>query len=251
VLPSLNLPASLLEVLSVLRPCFTAPGFVTFCGLVAGLAGRARRRTVAGMLLGAALQHAWPHDRAHYFFARARWELDQLGLAVAQVVVLALVEPGADLRVAVDDSVFRRSGRKHLGRPVPAHRAGRPGPAAPGSDPQPPVRRHHPPRRPASASHDDGPGGKDNISGDGLRIPLGDAPVPARGGQSCPPRIAAIRLTIAETARLERLASQHAAGLITRARLAFHLRWSRWRRRHQARARWHHYSTRLLATAPT
>jgi len=41
------------------------------------------------MLLGGCLQQAWPHDRAHYFFARARWELDQLGLAVAQLVVLA------------------------------------------------------------------------------------------------------------------------------------------------------------------
>jgi len=112
MLPSLNLPASLLEILSVLRPCFTAPGFVTFCGLVAGLAGRVRRRTVVGMLLGAALQHSWPHDRAHYFLSRARWELDQLGLAVAQVAVTLLVPPGADLRVAVDDSVFRRAGRK-------------------------------------------------------------------------------------------------------------------------------------------
>src|SRR5271166_4487736 len=112
MLPSLTLPASLLEMLSALRPCFTAPGFVTFCGLVAGLAGRVRRRTVVGMLLGGCLQHLWPHDRAHYFFARARWELDQLGLAVAQLVVLLLVPPGADLRVAVDDSVFRRSGRK-------------------------------------------------------------------------------------------------------------------------------------------
>ncbi len=112
MLPSLNLPASLLEILSVLRPCFTAPGFVTFCGLVAGLTGRVRRRTVVGMLLGAALQHSWPHDRAHYFFSRARWELDQLGLAVAQVAVTLLVPPGADLRVAVDDSVFRRAGRK-------------------------------------------------------------------------------------------------------------------------------------------
>jgi hypothetical protein len=111
MLPSLNLPASLLEILSVLRPCFTAPGFVTFCGLVAGLAGRVRRRTVVGMLLGGCLQHVWPHDRAHYFFARARWELDQLGLAVAQLAAL-VVPPGADLRVAVDDSVFRRSGRK-------------------------------------------------------------------------------------------------------------------------------------------
>ena len=112
MLPSLNLPASLLEILSVARPCFTAPGFVTFCGLLAGLAGRVRRRTVVGMLPGGCLQHAWPHDRAHDFFARARWELDQLGLAVAQLVVLLVVPPGADLRVAVDDSVFRRSGRK-------------------------------------------------------------------------------------------------------------------------------------------
>jgi len=112
MLPGLNLPASLLCLLGELRPCFTAPGFATFCGLVAGLAGRARRRTVVGMLLGGCLQHAWPHDRAHYFFARARWELDELGMAVARLAVLLVVPPGADLEVAVDDSVFRRSGRK-------------------------------------------------------------------------------------------------------------------------------------------
>ena len=45
-------------------------------------------------------------------FARARWELDQLGLAVAQLAVLLVTEPGADLRVAIDDSVFRRCGRR-------------------------------------------------------------------------------------------------------------------------------------------
>jgi DDE superfamily endonuclease len=111
MLPGLTLPASLLDMLSALRPCFTAPGFVTFCGLIAGLAGRVHRRTVVGMLLGGCLQHVWPHDRAHYFFARARWEIDQLGLAVAQLAVLMMLPPGADLRVAVDDSVFRRSGR--------------------------------------------------------------------------------------------------------------------------------------------
>lgn len=71
----------------------------------------------------------------------------------------------------------------------------------------------------------------------------------ARPGQPCPPGIAAIKLTIAETARLARLARQHAVGLISDARLAFHLRWSRGRRRHQARARWHHYSARLAAAA--
>ena len=112
MLPALNLPGSLLEILSALRPCFTAPSFVTFCGLAAGLAGQTRRRTVTGMLLGACLHRIWPHDRAHYFFARARWELDQLGLGIARVAVLMLVPPGADLRVAVDDSVFRRAGCK-------------------------------------------------------------------------------------------------------------------------------------------
>jgi len=92
---------------------------------------------------------------------------------------------------------------------------------------------------------------KKKVSCADLGIPLGDAPVPARPGQPCPPRIGAIKLTIAETARLTRLARQYAAGLITRARLAFHLRWSRWRRQHQARARWHHYATRLAAVAST
>ncbi len=74
----------------------------------------------------------------------------------------------------------------------------------------------------------------DDADDAGLVIPLGDAPVPARGGQPCPPR-----------------AAQAAAGLITRARLAFALRWSARRRRHQAIARWHHHSARLTAVADT
>ena len=82
-------------------------------------------------------------------------------------------------------------------------------------------------------------------------IPLGDAPVPARGGQPCPPRPGLIKLSAAETARLTRLAAQAAAGLISRARLAFALRWSARLRRHQAIARWHHHSARLLAAAAT
>jgi SRSO17 transposase len=93
-----------------------------------------------------------------------------------------------------------------------------------------------------SATMNDG-----DISNADLQIPLGDAPVPARGGQPCPPGITPIRLSIAETARLARLARQYTAGLITRARLAFALRWSLRRRLHQATARWHHYNARLVA----
>ena len=94
----------------------------------------------------------------------------------------------------------------------------------------------------SSTAIDDG-----DISGTDLQIPLGDAPLPVRGGQPCPPGIAPIKLSVAETARLARLAVHYAAGLISRARLGFALRWSARRRRRQAAARWHHYSARLPA----
>jgi hypothetical protein len=115
MLPGLNLPASLAGLLMMLRPVFTGPSFRTFCGLAAGLCGQVRRRTVCGMLLGAGLSRCWPHDRAHYFFARAAWDLDELGLAVARLVAALLVPEGEPIEVAVDDSVFRRSGRKVWG----------------------------------------------------------------------------------------------------------------------------------------
>jgi len=67
------------------------------------------------MLLGAGLSRAWPHDRAHYFFARAAWQVDELGLAVARLVAALLVPAGEPVLVAVDDSVFRRCGRRVYG----------------------------------------------------------------------------------------------------------------------------------------
>jgi hypothetical protein len=36
------------------------------------------------MLAGAGLSRIWPHDRAHFFLARARWDPGELGLAVAR-----------------------------------------------------------------------------------------------------------------------------------------------------------------------
>ena len=115
MLPGATLPASLAVLPGALRPCFTAPSFRTFCGLAAGLAGQVRRRTVCGMLLGAGLALTWPHDRAHYFFARARWQAGELGTAVARLVVALLVPPGGPLTVAVDDTLFRRRGKKVYG----------------------------------------------------------------------------------------------------------------------------------------
>jgi len=61
-------------------PCFTAPTFPTFVGLVVGLIAQTRRRTVCGMLTGAGLDRVWHHSRAHRLFANARWSSDALGL---------------------------------------------------------------------------------------------------------------------------------------------------------------------------
>jgi hypothetical protein len=46
------------------------------------------------MLTGAGLSRAWPHDRAHRFFSRARWDPGELGLAAARLVVRLLARPG-------------------------------------------------------------------------------------------------------------------------------------------------------------
>jgi hypothetical protein len=55
-----------------------------------------------------------------------------------------------------------------------------------------------------------------------------------------PARNLLVRLSGQKTARIERLVRDWTAGLLSIVRLAFELRWSTWRRRHQARARWYH-----------
>ena len=81
-------------------------------GWPAGSSRRPGRRTVCGMLTGAGLSRIWPHDRAHWFFSRARWNPDDLGLAVARLVVSLLVPAGQPVTVAIDDTLFRRRGKK-------------------------------------------------------------------------------------------------------------------------------------------
>lgn len=107
-----RLPGSLLGLLEEFRPCFTAPTFTTFALLAAGLIARPAGRTVCGMLAGAGLGGVWHHSRAHRFFASARWSADAVGLVVLGLVTGWLVPAGAPLVVAVDDTMFRRAGRK-------------------------------------------------------------------------------------------------------------------------------------------
>jgi hypothetical protein len=82
--------------------------------LVVGMVGRVRDCTVTGRLPAAGLAGEWHHSRAHDFFARARWDPDQLGLALVDFLVTVFVKAGP-IRLAVDDTLFGRSGRKVFG----------------------------------------------------------------------------------------------------------------------------------------
>jgi SRSO17 transposase len=66
--------------------------------------------------------------------------------------------------------------------------------------------------------------------------------------QDPPADCGAIALTVPEAQRLFHLLTARIHDLspsAMRARIGRHLNWSDWRRRHQARARWHHYRIRL------
>jgi hypothetical protein len=111
-MPSWSVPRSLADLLAVVGPCFTAPTFRVFQAMVCGLIAQPGLRTITGMLAGARLAGVWHHARAHRFFAAARWSADQLGLAACDLIVGGLLDPNAPICLVVDDSLFKRTGRK-------------------------------------------------------------------------------------------------------------------------------------------
>jgi SRSO17 transposase len=115
MLPDTTVPASLLAVLTFLRGCFTTPTFTTFAALVTGLIAQTGRGTVTGMVTGAGLTRTWSHDRAHAFFSRASWNPDLLGTSLSHLVVRQLLPADGVLTVAVDDTLFKRRGKKVFG----------------------------------------------------------------------------------------------------------------------------------------
>ncbi len=111
-MPTPSLPCSLADLLIVFRPCFTAPTFATFRAMVAGFLAQPGLRTVTGMLVGARLAGRRHHDLAYRFFATARWSADQLGLVLLDLITMMLVSPDAAVVLAVDDTLWRRTGRR-------------------------------------------------------------------------------------------------------------------------------------------
>lgn len=109
------IPGSLDGLLSLLAPCFSQPTFRSFRALVLGFVSRVGDHTITGMWQAARLAGRVHHSRAHDFFARRRWDPDELGLALLEILVGMFVRPGAVLRFAIDDTLFGRAGRRVWG----------------------------------------------------------------------------------------------------------------------------------------
>jgi hypothetical protein len=75
-----------------LAPCFTQPTFQTFSMLLVGMIGRIRDCTITGMLQACGLAGVWHHGRAHDFFARRRWNPDELGLRLLDFLVVVFAK---------------------------------------------------------------------------------------------------------------------------------------------------------------
>jgi hypothetical protein len=107
-----SVPDSLSSLLRHFRSCFTAPGYEVFIAMFTGFVLRPVERTVCGMLTGAGLAGVWHHSRAHRFFANTRWDVRQVGLILAGLVVELLLAPDDPILLAVDETLTRRRGPK-------------------------------------------------------------------------------------------------------------------------------------------
>jgi DDE superfamily endonuclease len=100
-------------VLQVFAPVFARRGtFRLFTVLATGMVAQTGRRTVVGMLAGAGMAQKISFHAACRFFSHAVWDVDRLGLAAAGLIVRCLLGPGEPIVVAVDDTLFKRWGRK-------------------------------------------------------------------------------------------------------------------------------------------
>jgi DDE superfamily endonuclease len=107
------LPVSWAAVLETLRPAFARRGtFALFCVLATGMVAQTSRRSVVGMLSGARMAGTVSFHAACRFFSHAVWDVDRLGLLSAGLIVDRLLEADEPITVVIDETLFKRWGRK-------------------------------------------------------------------------------------------------------------------------------------------
>lgn len=108
----MTLVSSFLDLVQQVSCVMTQPTFHSFLIVVTGWAF-ARRRTVTNMIVAAHAVDTKHHSAFHRVFAAARWSLDELGLAVFDLI-LPWLDDG-DVMLALDDTLARKRGLKVYG----------------------------------------------------------------------------------------------------------------------------------------
>jgi hypothetical protein len=122
------MPGSWAGLLEAFRPVFRRRGtFVLFTVLATGMVAQTGRRSVVGMLSGARMAGAISFHAACRFFSSAVWDLDQMGLVAARLIVGRLLPPGEPVTVVAGDILYKRWGRK-VHHAFWTHDGGRPRP---------------------------------------------------------------------------------------------------------------------------
>lgn len=98
-------------LLELTRPTFTAPGFELFCALCYGWICAPGRRTITAMLSVADPEGRHAHDAYHRLVRDGRWSMSWLWRAMTTFVVVRFC-PQGPVRLDVDDTLYRKSGRK-------------------------------------------------------------------------------------------------------------------------------------------
>src|SRR5271165_1457780 len=99
---------SFAPLLQAFQPCFTQPSFHSFWGLVCAWILCSGRRSLTRIIQSAQLTEFKHYCSFHRFFSQARWNLDDLGHCVFQLLLPFCAEV---VVAAVDDTLARKSGR--------------------------------------------------------------------------------------------------------------------------------------------
>src|SRR6204780_616222 len=99
---------SFAPLLLAFQPCFTGPSFSSFWALTCAWILCSGRRSLTRIMQAAQLTDLKHYCSFHRFFSQARWNLDDLGRCVFQLLLPFCAEV---LVGAVDDTLARKSGR--------------------------------------------------------------------------------------------------------------------------------------------
>jgi hypothetical protein len=106
-----NTISTWMDIIKYFFPIFTAPTAEIFLKFITGWILCTVRRTVTGIIPYADPQALHAHDAYHRLFSNARWDMSRLWRLLALMLVRTL-RPKGTITLALDDTLFHRSGRK-------------------------------------------------------------------------------------------------------------------------------------------